>query len=63
MTMFPDVQRTAQEEIDRVIGIGRLPTFSDRENLPYIEAIVTEAWRWQPLLRTSSMGIVFQREQ
>ncbi|KAI0911289.1 cytochrome protein [Ustulina deusta] len=50
MTMFPDVQRTAQEEIDRVIGIGRLPTFSDRENLPYIEAIVTEAWRWHPVV-------------
>lgn len=46
MVLFPDVQRKAQEEIDRVVGTDRLPTFDDRENLPYIEAVLTEAWRW-----------------
>ncbi|KAF2119066.1 cytochrome P450 [Lophiotrema nucula] len=49
MSMHPDVQRKAQEEIDRVVGTSRLPTFGDRENLPYINAIVDEAQRWHPL--------------
>ncbi|KAG9564067.1 putative cytochrome P450, partial [Aureobasidium melanogenum] len=49
MSMFPDVQRKAQEEIDRVIGNSRLPVHADRENLPYINAIVEEAQRWHPI--------------
>ncbi|KAI0100388.1 putative cytochrome P450 oxidoreductase OrdA-like protein [Nemania sp. FL0031] len=53
MTKFPEVQRQAQEEIDRVIGTSRLPKFSDRESLPYINAIVTEAWRWHTVVPMS----------
>ena len=49
MTVHPDVQRKAQEEIDRVIGTHRLPTLADRENLPYIDAVVKEVLRWQPV--------------
>ncbi len=37
-----DVQVKAQSEIDRVVGRDRLPTFQDRDQLPYIGAIVTE---------------------
>lgn len=48
MTLFPDVQRRAHEEIDRVVGSKRLPEFSDQENLPYITAIVKEILRWAP---------------
>ena len=35
MTLFPEVQTTAQEELDSVIG-HRLPISSDRESLPYV---------------------------
>ncbi|KAH6666529.1 O-methylsterigmatocystin oxidoreductase [Plectosphaerella plurivora] len=49
MLKFPDVQRKAQAEIDRVVGTGRLPTFADRENLPYVDALVKEASRWWPI--------------
>ncbi|KAM0321851.1 hypothetical protein ACHAQA_009856 [Verticillium albo-atrum] len=49
MIQFPHVQRKAQEEIDRVIGTGRLPTLEDRENLPYVNAVVKEALRWWPI--------------
>ncbi|KAL5341444.1 cytochrome P450 [Aspergillus crustosus] len=48
MLKFPDVQRKAQEEIDRVVGTDRLPTFEDRDNLPYINALVKESLRWWP---------------
>jgi cytochrome P450 len=54
MSITPEVQRKAQEEIDRVVGSSRLPTFSDRENLPYVDAIVKEAFRWHPI---SPMGL------
>lgn len=46
MCLFPEVQKTAQEEIDRVIGSDRLPTMADRPQLPYISALVKEAFRW-----------------
>ncbi|GAB1312809.1 O-methylsterigmatocystin oxidoreductase [Madurella fahalii] len=49
MAAFPDVQVKAREEIDRVVGAGRLPGFQDRENLPYVEAVVKETLRWHPL--------------
>jgi len=43
------VQRKAQEEIDRVVGTDRLPTFEDRDNLPYVNALVKEVLRWWPI--------------
>ncbi|TEA15638.1 O-methylsterigmatocystin oxidoreductase [Colletotrichum sidae] len=49
MAKFPDVQKKAQEEIDRVIGKERLPNLHDCEKLPYIEAVVTEVLRWHPI--------------
>ncbi|TDZ15801.1 O-methylsterigmatocystin oxidoreductase [Colletotrichum orbiculare MAFF 240422] len=49
MTVFPRVQQKAQEEIDRVVGQDRLPTAADRPNLPYVDALVKELLRWQPV--------------
>ena len=40
MVLFPESQRRAQEEIDRVIGRKRLPTPEDLDNLPYMQAMV-----------------------
>jgi cytochrome P450 len=44
----PEVQRKAQEELDREIGRERLPDFSDKDNLPYINALCKEVMRWFP---------------
>ncbi|KAI0039477.1 cytochrome P450 [Auriscalpium vulgare] len=46
MTVYPEVQRKAQAEIDAVVGNDRLPTFADRAQLPYVEAIISEILRW-----------------
>lgn len=46
MALYPDVQRKAQDELDRVVGCNKLPTFADREQLPYIDALVKEVLRW-----------------
>jgi len=48
MVLYPEVQKKAQEELDRVVG-NRLPEFNDRLNLSYINAMVKESLRWQPV--------------
>lgn len=50
MLLYPDVQKHAQDELDRVVGPDRLPTYEDRENLPYVSALVKEALRWNAVL-------------
>uniref|UniRef100_A0A8H7XP64 Cytochrome P450 n=1 Tax=Psilocybe cubensis TaxID=181762 RepID=A0A8H7XP64_PSICU len=50
MSLFPEAQKKAQAEIDRVIGKERLPTTDDRPFLPYIEAVYRELMRWAPIL-------------
>jgi hypothetical protein len=54
MSIFPEAQRKAQEEIDRVIGTDRLPLMRDRDSLPYCEALFKETLRWQPI---APMGV------
>jgi cytochrome P450 len=49
MVLYPDVMRKAQNEIDVVVGSGRLPTFADTPHLPYVRAIVMEVLRWRPV--------------
>ncbi|KAK4182348.1 phenol 2-monooxygenase [Podospora australis] len=49
MTKWPEVLRKAQEEMDRVVGEERTPTWEDYANLPYIAACVKEAHRWRPV--------------
>jgi len=49
MTMHPEFQRKAQAEIDSVIGSDRLPTLADQPNLPYVNALVKEVLRWNPV--------------
>ncbi|KAH9889257.1 cytochrome P450 [Cubamyces lactineus] len=48
ITLHPEVQLRAQEEIDRVVGSHRLPDFADRERLPYVTAVMKEVLRWHP---------------
>src|SRR5215472_148748 len=49
MTLHPEIQRRGREEIDRVVGNERLPSIGDRENLPYVNAILKEVLRWHPI--------------
>lgn len=46
----PRVQNVAQEELIRVVGADRCPTFEDLQNLPYIRACVKEMLRINPIL-------------
>ncbi|KAK0213855.1 cytochrome P450 [Armillaria fumosa] len=45
MLLFPDVQTTAQAEIDAIVGVDSFQS-EDRKRLPYINALVLEVSRW-----------------
>ncbi|KAF7288861.1 Cytochrome P450 [Mycena chlorophos] len=51
MILHPQAQLKAQEELDRVLGEAHLPTLADRKDLPYVEALVQEVYRWNPVLQ------------
>jgi len=48
MTLYPGAVKSAQEELDRVVGRDRLPDFSDKDSLPYLNALIYEVLRWRP---------------
>ncbi|KAK6991801.1 cytochrome P450 [Favolaschia claudopus] len=49
MVMHPDVQERAASEIERVVGKNRLPEFTDRETLPFTDALIKEVYRFHPV--------------
>ncbi|KAJ3868654.1 cytochrome P450, partial [Lentinula novae-zelandiae] len=49
MAVNPTKQRKAQADIDRVIGSGRRLAFKDRLDLPYVESILKEVYRLNPV--------------
>ena len=64
MLLYPEVQRRGQEELDRVLGRGNLPTFEDMERLPYVTAIYKEVLRYGSISHsvnlTCSLNIAFR---
>lgn len=50
MTLHRNIQQRAQEEILSVIGPYRLPLLADRPNLPFVNAILQELFRWNPAI-------------
>lgn len=49
MSLYPDIQKKAQAELDAIIGHDRLPDLDDRDTLPYLKAIIKESLRWLPV--------------
>ncbi len=49
MVRNPHVRRTVQAELGVVVGNERLPKFSDRPSLPYLEATLRETQRLHPV--------------
>lgn len=59
----PHIQRKAQAELDSVVGQDRLPTFSDKEHLPYVNAIILEVLRWRPVIAAGIPHAVTQDDE
>lgn len=48
MSLHPSIQEKVHAELDAVVGPNRLPDFSDRQALVYLNAVIKEAMRWMP---------------
>ncbi|KAF9268002.1 cytochrome P450 [Marasmius fiardii PR-910] len=46
MARHPEIQSRAQSEVD---SLGRLPDFADKEKLPFVDAVIAEALRCDPV--------------
>lgn len=57
MVLFPEVQKKAQEELDMVLGNGRLPTLAHRDQLDYTRRLVQEVLRWGPVTPIGEFGL------
>ena len=53
MTLFPEVQKKAQEELMTIVGHNRLPEYDDKPSLPYVCAVVKECLRWRSVVPLS----------
>lgn len=40
ISVYVEVQKRAQKEIDKIVGVSRLPRLEDRADLPYINAVI-----------------------
>ncbi|KAG1856694.1 cytochrome P450 [Suillus subalutaceus] len=47
---FTGEQAKVQAELDAVIGRHRAPTFADQGSLPRLQAFISEALRWRPVI-------------
>ena len=63
MAANPDVQKRAQEELDSVIGLGRLPTLEDKPSLPYISALIKECLRWRSVVPLSVPHVLTEDDE
>jgi cytochrome P450 len=61
MALHPEIQATAQAELDAVVGNQRLPGYEDRERLPYIDALAKEVFRFHPIAPMGKCPIPFLR--
>jgi cytochrome P450 len=47
--LHPEAQNKVLEELDKVVGRERLPSFADRQMLPQVIAFTLESLRWRPV--------------
>jgi Cytochrome P450 len=62
LTLYPDVQKRAQAELDVVLAGDRLPTFDDKPRLRYIDALCKELLRWQMVTPLGAGLLLFKLE-
>ncbi|KAG9289560.1 hypothetical protein G9A89_002333 [Geosiphon pyriformis] len=53
LATYPDVQQRVQDELDKVVGRGKLFTLKHEPHLHYLKATIKEAFRYRP---TNLMG-------
>jgi cytochrome P450 len=59
MVLYPSVQREAQQELDRLMKPGHLPTLEDADNFPYVTALMREVLRWGSIVPLGELCVAF----
>jgi len=54
LILHPEVQAKVHAELDSVIGNNRLLTFADQDSLPYLQMVLSESLRWNPVIPLSA---------
>ncbi|KAF9468306.1 cytochrome P450 [Collybia nuda] len=49
MVLYPKVQVKLREELQKTVGVDRLPGFAEVKDLPYLGAVIKETLRWRPM--------------
>lgn len=58
---YPDVQKKLRDEVDAFIAVHkRLPTFAEREQLPYLISVQKECMRYRP---TTPFGVLHENTE
>ncbi|TFK41265.1 cytochrome P450 [Crucibulum laeve] len=52
----PAIQAKAYAELESIVGNSRFPCFDDRSKLPYLEAVLSETLRWNPVTPLGSLN-------
>ena len=63
MASYPEVQKRAQVELDAVVGPHRLPTFADKDDLPYVGALIKECLRWRPVVPLALVHLSMEEDE
>ncbi|KAG9048562.1 hypothetical protein FS837_012503 [Tulasnella sp. UAMH 9824] len=48
MTLYPEIQARAREEVDRIYGEGYPHDIEEQEKMPFTHAVFLESMRWNP---------------
>ncbi|KAJ7267773.1 cytochrome P450 [Mycena rebaudengoi] len=47
--IFPEAQNKVQDQLDKIVGFGEFPTFSNEPHLVQVTAFYLESFRWRPV--------------
>jgi len=59
LTKYPEIKSKLKQEIDSVLG-GKTPTSADLKHLPYLEKVILETLRFQPIATYASRTAIEQ---
>ncbi|XP_032086273.1 cytochrome P450 2W1 [Thamnophis elegans] len=51
MMKYPEIQRKVKQEIQQVLGSGRLPVYEDRNKMPFTNAMIHEVQRFSSIVQ------------
>nr|VWO99481.1 N/A [Ganoderma boninense] len=63
MSSYPEIQKRAQAELEAVVGPHRLPTFADKNDLPYVAALIKECLRWRPVVPLALVHLSIEEDE